>query len=133
MVLRAGKAARMETEDDYVRPKHSIKIVKPPRWHQDYVIAQSNPSIHPSGQPSQEPKALSPQITSQGASITATQNEVKSLSEEIKQIKGMLLDVGQMMKDVQRKRRFPFSISSDSNTVLVKNPLFELNWTNKMR
>lgn len=74
MVVRAGKAARMETEDDCVRFNHSTRIVKPPRWHQDYVIAQSNPSIHPSGQPSQEPKDLSQQVTSQRASITATQN-----------------------------------------------------------
>lgn len=80
----------METEDDCVRPKHSTRIVKPPRWHQDYVIAQSNLS----GQLSQEPKDVSQQVTSQGASITATQNEVKSLSEEIKQIKGNVVGCG---------------------------------------
>lgn len=96
--------------------KRSKTIVKPPRWHQDYVIAQSNPSIHPSGQSSQEPEDLSHLVASQGVSITATQNEVKSLSEEIKQIKGMLLDVGQMMKDMQIKRSSSFSTSSECSS-----------------
>lgn len=55
-------------------------------------------------------------VASQGVSITATQNEVKSLSQEIKQIKAMLLDVGQMMKDMQRKRCSSSSTSSECSS-----------------
>jgi len=92
----------METGDDCVRPKRSSRIIKPPKWHQDYLMGQSNPSIHPIGQFSNQPEDLSHFVASQGATITATQIEVKSLSEKIKQMKGMLLDVGHMMKDLQR-------------------------------
>ncbi|KAL1249419.1 hypothetical protein QQF64_020424 [Cirrhinus molitorella] len=114
MVLRAGKAASMETETDCVRTKHSTRIVKPPRWHQDYVMAQLNPSSHPSGQSSQEPKEMNQLVSSQEASIIATQEEVKSLSEEIKQIKGMLLDVGKTIKGMQRRGSSSFSSSESS-------------------
>lgn len=105
----------METEDDSVRPKRTSRIKKPPKWHQVYVMARSDSSNHLSGQASCETESRRI-VVSQGAYITVTQIDVRSLSEELQEIKGMLLGVGEMMKDLQRQRKYPISTGSECSS-----------------
>lgn len=125
----------MDKDDELARPK---RILKPPRWHQDYLLTQPRlftDSICTQGQTSDQ---VSQEIT-QGAAIAKTLDEVRVLAEDIQQIKGMLSELSQTMRAIStRSRSSSFSTSSAKHLLLLeiitKMAILELllfmNWVN---
>ncbi len=91
----------MDTDDEPARPK---RILKPPRWHQDYLLTQPRSSIDSVCIQGQTSDQASQEI-SQGAVIAKTQDEVRVLAEDIQQIKGMLSELSQTMRAISTRSR----------------------------
>ncbi|KAG1929322.1 hypothetical protein F2P79_022979 [Pimephales promelas] len=97
MVLRAGEAAGMESEDNPGKLKCSTRRVRPPVWHQDYEMVHPHSSatnVRGQLQGGVNPEALLP----------SENTDVKSLTEEVKQMKSMLMNLGEMMKNMQDQK-----------------------------
>ncbi len=102
----------MDEDDEPARPK---RILKPPRWHQDYLVTQPKSSIDSVCIQGQTSDQASQEI-SQGAVIAKTQDEVRALAEDIQQIKGMLSELSHTMRIIStRSRSSSFSTSSEQS------------------
>ncbi|KAG1937623.1 hypothetical protein F2P79_018082 [Pimephales promelas] len=114
MVLRAGEAAGMESEDNPGKLKCSTRRVRPPVWHQDYEMVHPHSSatnVRGQLQGGVNPEALLP----------SENTDVKSLTEEVKQMKSMLMNLGEMMKNMQDQSECS-SFTSDSQSLRAASP-----------
>jgi len=114
MVLRARGAAGMESEDNPGKLKCSTRRVRPPVWHQDYEMVHPHSSatnVRGQLQGGVNPEALLP----------SENTDVKSLTEEVKQMKSMLMNLGEMMKNMQDQSECS-SFTSDSQSLRAASP-----------
>ena len=89
--------------------KRSTRHVRPSVWHQDYEM------VHPHS------SATNVQGQSQGgvnpeAMLPHGNTDVKALSEEVKQMKGMLMNLGEMMKNMQDQSKCSSFISESQSS-----------------
>lgn len=114
MALRAGDAAGMESEDNPGKLKRLTRHVRPPVWHQDYEM------VHPHSSATNVQGQLQGEVNPE-ALLPPGNTDVKSLTEEVKQMKGMLMNLGEMMKNMQDQGECS-SFNSESQSLRAASP-----------